>query len=125
MTEIPIKDLKELKDLFPEMKDYLPDPTETKEESVEASQYTMQEKSKMKLYVSRDKKQRAGKTVTLVQGHEGSDAQLEKILSKLKSLCSSGGSLKEGELIIQGDHVKKVMDYFIKDGYKNTKQKGG
>ncbi len=126
MSELPIKDLKELKDLFPEMKDYVPDPADAAEpDTSETSVLTIQEKAKMKLYVSRDKKQRAGKQVTLIQGHDGTDQQMEKLLSKLKSICSAGGSFKDGELIVQGDHVKKVIDFLVKDGYKLTKQKGG
>ncbi len=126
MSELPIKDLKELKDLFPEMKDYVPDPADAvHQEGNQEIVLSVQEKSKMKLYVSRDKKQRAGKVVTLIQGHEGTDQQMEKLLSTLKSKCSAGGSLKDSELIVQGDHVKKVIDFLVKDGYKLTKQKGG
>ena len=121
-----IKDLQDLKNLFPEMKDYVPDPKNAeKEEGELAVSLSDKEKSQMKLYVSRDKKQRGGKQVTLIQGHEGPVEIMEQVLSKLKSLCSAGGSMKEGELIIQGDHVKKVIDYLVKSGYKNTKQKGG
>lgn len=120
----PIKDLQKLKELFPDMESYVPDPKDeaqhVKEEIISAK-----EKAQMKLYVSRDKKHRGGKQVTLVEGHEGPVEVMEQLLSKLKSLCSAGGSLKEGELIIQGDHVKKVVGYLIKDGYKQTKQKGG
>ena len=79
----------------------------------------------MKLYVSRDKKHRAGKQVTLIEGFDATVAECEKLLSKLKSLCSAGGSYKDGELIIQGDHVKKVLAYLLKQGFKNVKQKGG
>src|SRR5687767_9829618 len=105
------------------MKDYIPEP-EAKEDRNEIL-ISEKEKSQMKLYVSRDKKQRGGKQVTLVQGHEGPHEAKMSLLSKLKSLCSAGGSLKEGELIIQGDHVKKVIAYLMKEGYKQTKQKGG
>lgn len=119
----PLKDLQKLKDLFPDMEPYVPDPKE--ETTPEKESISAKEKSQMKLYVSRDKKQRGGKKVTLVQGHEGPDDVMQELLSKLKSLCSAGGALKEGELIIQGDHVQKVISYLIKDGYKQTKQKGG
>jgi translation initiation factor 1 len=61
----------------------------------------------------------------LIQGHEGPEKARMELLAKLKSMCSAGGSLKEGELLIQGDHVKKVIDYLLKAGYKQTKQKGG
>jgi translation initiation factor 1 len=119
----PIKDLQELKNLFPEMEAYVPEPGE-KEEEKQVELITGKEKAQMKLYVSCDKKHRGGKQVTLIQGHEGPHEVMEQLLSKLKSLCSAGGSLKEGELIIQGDHVKKVMEYLGKSGYKQVKQKG-
>lgn len=120
----PIKDLQQLKNLFPDMEPYVPDPDEKAAEIPEAL-LSDKEKVQMKLYVSRDKKQRGGKQVTLIQGHEGPHTVQEQLLSKLKSLCSAGGSLKEGELIIQGDHVKKVIDFLLKSGYKQVKQKGG
>ena len=124
MKPDPLKDLQQLKNLFPDMEPYIPDPNDKTEEKPNEL-ITDKEKAQMKLYVSRDKKHRGGKQVTLIQGHEGPDAAMEQLLSKLKSLCSAGGSLKEGELIIQGDHVKKVMDYLVKAGYKQVKQKGG
>lgn len=119
----PINDLERLKELFPEMEAYVPEPSNDKKE--EPISLSDKEKAQMKLYVSRDKKQRGGKQVTLIQGHEGPVEVQTLLLSKLKSLCSAGGSLKDGELIIQGDHVKKVIDYLVRSGYKQTKQKGG
>ena len=120
----PLKDLQQLKSLFPDMEPFVPDPNEKQEEKPDAL-ISDKEKVQMKLYVSRDKKQRGGKQVTLIQGHEGPQQVQEQLLSKLKSLCSAGGSLKEGEFIIQGDHVKKVIDFLVKAGYKQVKQKGG
>ena len=110
-----IKDLGDLKNLFPEMKDYVPDPTENLKDDPANNDFTDKEKAQMKIYVSRDKKNRGGKQVTLVEGYEGSDEQMLTLLSKLKSLCSAGGSYKDGELIVQGDHVKKVIAYFQKN----------
>src|SRR5690349_7485180 len=102
--EQPIRDLGQLRDLFPEMKDFVPDETNaTEDDSI--LPLTAQEKAAMKLYVSRDKKHRGGKQVTLIQGHDGPDDVRAELLSKLKAMCSAGGSLKEGELLIQGDHV--------------------
>ena len=124
MNPDPLKDLQQLKNLFPDMEPYVPDPND-KEEEKPNELISAKDKAQMKLYVSRDKKHRGGKQVTLIQGHEGPDVVMEQLLSKLKSLCSAGGSLKEGELIIQGDHVKKVIDFLVKSGYKNVKQKGG
>ncbi len=125
MTD-PLKDLQKLKDLFPDMEPYIPDPSELKkEEGDEKDLLTPQAKALMKLYVSRDKKHRGGKQVTLIEGHTGPEKASIELLSKLKSMCSAGGSFKGGELIVQGDHVRKVIDYLKKAGYKQTKQKGG
>jgi translation initiation factor 1 len=124
MKPDPLKDLQQLKNLFPDMEPYVPDPND-QEEDKPKELISAKDKAQMKLYVSRDKKHRGGKQVTLIQGHEGPETAMEQLLSKLKSLCSAGGSLKDGELIIQGDHVKKVMDFLAKAGYKNVKQKGG
>ena len=122
--EKPIKDLKDLKALFPGMDHYVPEPDDQPDTN-KGFQISDRDKAQMKLYVSRDKKQRGGKQVTLIQGHPGPDEVLLSMLSRLKSLCSAGGALKEGELIIQGDHVRKVIDFLVREGYKQTKQKGG
>jgi translation initiation factor 1 len=120
-----IKDLKDLRNLFPEMENYKPDPSDLLKEDPSSPGLSDKEKAQMKLYVSRDKKNRGGKQVTLIEGYVASINECENLLSKLKSLCSAGGSYKDGELIIQGDHVKKVVAYFLKNGFKNVKQKGG
>jgi translation initiation factor 1 len=120
----PINDLQKLKELFPDMPEYIPDPQEAASEEIHPS-LSLQQKAQMKLYVSRDKKHRGGKQVTLIEGHEGPDDEMEKLLAQLKSLCSAGGSLKDHQLLIQGDHVKKVIAFLVSQGYKNTKQKGG
>lgn len=118
-----IKDLKDLKSLFPELENYVPE--ETEETAPNELLISDKEKAGMKLYVSRDKKNRGGKQVTLVEGHTGEDALIQSLLTQLKSLCSAGGSLKDGIIMIQGDHVKKVIAFLLKNGYKQTKQKGG
>jgi translation initiation factor 1 len=120
-----IKDLGEIKNLFPEMESYTPDPSDDLKEDPQSPALSDKEKAQMKIYVSRDKKHRGGKQVTLIEGFDATDAECGKLLSKLKTLCSAGGSFKDGELIVQGDHVKKVIAYFLKQGFKNVKQKGG
>ena len=75
-----------------------------------------------KLKVRLDTKHRAGKAVTLVEGFIGKEEDLEDLGKKLKSFCGTGGSAKDGEIIIQGDQREKVMQWFGKNGYKNVKK---
>lgn len=76
------------------------------------------------LYVSIDKKQRAGKEVTLVEGFIGTDDDLKELGKLLKSKCGVGGTAKDGEIIVQGNFRDKVMELLQKEGYK-VKRKGG
>jgi translation initiation factor 1 len=80
--------------------------------------------SKQLLYVSIDRKQRAGKSVTLVEGFVGSSDDLESLGKTLKSKCGTGGSVKDGQILIQGELRDKVSDLLIALGYK-VKKKGG
>ncbi|MBL7757764.1 MAG: translation initiation factor [Chitinophagaceae bacterium] len=81
--------------------------------------------AQQRLRVRLDTKQRAGKAVTLVEGFAGTKEDMEALGKKLKNLCGSGGSAKDGEIIVQGDHRQKVVQWLINNGYKQTKQAGG
>lgn len=77
------------------------------------------------LYVSIDRKQRKGKSVTLIEGFIGTAEDLNELGKLLKSKCGVGGSSKDGEIIIQGEVKDKVFDLLLKEGYQKTKKKGG
>jgi translation initiation factor 1 len=73
---------------------------------------------KQNLRVIIDKKQRKGKTVTLITGFIGDNEALKELEKKLKTLCGSGGSSKDGEILIQGEFKQKILDYLLKNRYK-------
>ena len=76
---------------------------------------------RQKLRVSVERHHRGGKTVTVVKGFVGCNDDLQALAKQLKTHCGTGGSAKEGEILIQGEIKEKVVDLLIKLGYKNTK----
>lgn len=76
------------------------------------------------LRVMLDRKMRNGKAVTLVTGFVGNEDNLKELAHHLKSACGVGGTAKDGEILVQGDHRKKVLEVLTNKGY-NAKQSGG
>lgn len=76
---------------------------------------------RQKLRVSIERHHRGGKTVTLVRGFMGTDDDLQTLAKLLKTKCGTGGSAKDGEIIIQGEVKDRVITLLLQLGYKNTK----
>ena len=80
--------------------------------------------NEQKLYVSHDRKQRKGKTVTLVEGFVGLNEDLNDLCKFIKTKCGVGGTAKEGSILIQGELRDKVISLLEGSGYR-TVRKGG
>jgi translation initiation factor 1 len=91
--------------------------------------YTLDEKEEnetlpsqqQKLRVSIEKNHRGGKTVTIVRNFVGTEADMKEMGKLLKTRCGVGGSVKDGEILIQGDFKEKVIEILKKEGYTQTK----
>lgn len=86
------------------------------------AEVTTPAKKEQRLKVFLDKKQRAGKIVTLVEGFIGTVNDSEVLARQLKNLCGTGGSVKESVIIIQGENKEKIFNWLVKDGYVLTKK---
>lgn len=75
-----------------------------------------------KLKVRLDTRQRAGKAVSLVEGFIGPAAELEELGRQLKTHCGTGGSVKDGEILIQGDQRDKITQWLTAKGFTATKR---
>lgn len=73
-----------------------------------------------KLMIRLETKQRGGKKATLIKGFIGKVDDIEALCKQLKNHCGTGGSIVEGEMLIQGDQVQKVKSYLQSKGYKTN-----
>jgi len=69
-----------------------------------------------------DKKHRGGKTVSIINGFSMKDDEIEALAKQLKTFCGSGGSVKDKEIIIQGDQREKILQWMVKKGYSKTRK---
>lgn len=76
------------------------------------------EPPKQLVRVAVDRKCRAGKTVTLASGFQHTPESLTKLAATLKKKCGSGGTAKDGEIEIQGDHAARIAEELVKLGYR-------
>lgn len=90
--------------------DYKPEEESTADETKKPNQQN--------LLVTFERKHRGGKSVTLVKNYVGSVEEMEDLCKKIKTKCGVGGSVKEGEILIQGDIKQKVGDLLKEWGYK-------
>lgn len=77
--------------------------------------------AKQPLRVKLDAKHRAGKAVTLIDGFIGMENDLESLGKALKTFCGVGGSVKDRQIIIQGDQREKIFQWLKKNGYTQAK----
>ncbi len=78
-------------------------------------------KSEQRLRVAIEKNGRGGKVVTIIRGFIGTEEDIKSLSKFLKTKCGVGGSVKDEEIIIQGNVKDKVIALLKADGYPNTK----
>ena len=100
---------------------YSTNPDFKPEQQLSAEEETLPPEAQ-KLKVRLDTKHRAGKTVTLIEAFVGKLEDKEQLGKKLKTICGTGGSVKDGKIIVQGDNRDKVLQWLQKNGYTSAKK---
>ena len=90
-------------------------------ESIDEEEMETLPKNQQKLRVSIEKKGRGGKTVTLIRGFIGTEDDLKELGKLMKTKCGVGGSVKDEEIIIQGDFKQRIIELLKAEGYTQTK----
>lgn len=95
-----------------------------KKKAVKADKQTTGYPNDSTIRIQREVKGRKGKTVTTVRGVPFENEELQKFVKTLKRRCGAGGTVKDGVIVIQGDHRKTLLDEIKKHGY-TAKLAGG
>ena len=86
----------------------------------EAEEATLPNEKQL-IRIALDKRNRGGKSVTLITGFRGTNEELTALGKMLKVKCGVGGTAKDGEIIVQGDFRQKILDILLKEGYAKSK----
>lgn len=102
---------------------YSTNPNFSYDEEIEETKTLENQQQQLKVFI--DRKQRKGKSVTIVSGFIGNENDLQELSKALKTKCGVGGNAKDGEILIQGELKDKVFDLLINLGFSKTKKIGG
>lgn len=98
---------------------YSTDPAFNQKNSLIGNKNILKEDQQLKIKL--ETKHRAGKAVSLVLDFIGTEMEQDELCKKLKMFCGTGGSVKENEIIVQGDNREKILNWLLKNGYRNSK----